>query len=205
MHSDSASNRWDEPGLASIAARLLKDGFSSTESFITSPACLYAALEMLARGAKGKTLEELESVLGDAETRQEACSLLFEDNPKNAPSDYRLNIATSLWANKHSALCAPAFPGYNRHERSDCRSGLRTTRGQRPIVGMARQEHREQVRLGARTRQRHRIAIIGTLHFKTNWVDRLEDGGGRGSLQHSFRSDRHDHGQLDFNGHLSLT
>lgn len=101
---------------------------------------------------------------------------ILEDNPKNASSDYCLNIATSLWTNKHSALCAPAFPGYNRHERSDCRSGLRTTRGQRPIVGMARQEHREQVRLGARTRQRHRIAIIGTLHFEDNRVDRPEDG-----------------------------
>lgn len=41
---------------------------------------------------------------------------------------------------------------------------------------MARQEHREQVRLGARNRQRHRIAIIGTLQFEDNRIDRLEDG-----------------------------
>lgn len=176
MHSDSASNRWDEPGLASIAARLLKDGFSGTESFITSPACLYAALEMLVRGAKGKTLEELESVLGDAETRQEACSLLFEDNPKNTPSDYRLNIATSLWANKHSAPLRSSFP-----------RAIADINGQVAEVDFASPggNTRMSAWLDRNTGSKFSTApefdadtlfvIISALHFKDNWVDRLED------------------------------
>lgn len=92
-----------EPGLMSIAARLLKDGCTSLESFVASPACLYVAIETLARGAKGETLNELESVLGGAEARRDACSLLFAKDPEQTASDYRLAIATSLWANKFTS------------------------------------------------------------------------------------------------------
>ena len=53
----------------SIVARLFKDDFSGTESYITLPARLYTALEMLAGGAESKTLEELESVPVNAEER----------------------------------------------------------------------------------------------------------------------------------------
>ena len=160
----------------SVAARLLKDGFADTESFITSPTCLYAALEMLARGAEGKTLEELESVLGNAEIRQEACSLLFEDNPKNAQNDYRLNIATSLWANKHSAPLRFGF--------SCAMAGIN---GQAAEVDFASPDDyaRMSAWLDRSTGSKFGSApefdadtlfvIISALHFKDNWVDRLED------------------------------
>lgn len=176
MHSDSASSRWNEPGLASVTARLLKDGFAGTESFITSPACLYAALEMLARGAKGKTLEELESILGKTKTRQETYSLLFEDNPKNAPSDYCLNIATSLWANKRST---PLRFGFSR--------AIAGINGQAAEVDFASPDDyaRMSAWLDRNTGSKFSSApefdtdtlfvIISALHFKDNWVDRLED------------------------------
>lgn len=177
MHSNSAPNRWNEPGLMSIAARLLKDRFAGTESFVVSPACLYAALEMLARGARGKTLEELESVLGDTGARRKACSLLFADTPKHqAPSNYRLNIATSLWANKHSA---PLRSSFSR--------AIADINGQVAEVDFASpgDNTRMAAWLDKNTGGKFSSApefdadtvfvIISALHFKDNWVDRLED------------------------------
>lgn len=53
------------PGLASIAAHLLNNGYANTQSFLASPASLYVALEVLARGAKGETLNEIEGGTGE--------------------------------------------------------------------------------------------------------------------------------------------
>lgn len=66
INLDSVVSDSCEPGLMSIAARLLKDGCTDMGSFVVSPACLYIAIETLTRGAKGETLNELESVLGGA-------------------------------------------------------------------------------------------------------------------------------------------
>ena len=98
-----------EPGLMSIAARVLKDGCTDMGSFVVSPACLYAAIETLARGAKGETFKELESVLGGAGARRDACSLLFAKDSEQSASDYRLSIATSLWANKFTSSLRRSF------------------------------------------------------------------------------------------------
>lgn len=95
--------------LMPIAARLLKNGCTSSESFVASPACLYVAIETLARGAKGETFNELESVLGGVEARRDACALLFAKCPEQPVSDYRLTIATSLWANKFTAPLRRSF------------------------------------------------------------------------------------------------
>lgn len=65
-NADTVVSDSREPGPMPIAARLLKDGCTSSESFVASPACLYVAIETLARGAKGETFKELESVLGGA-------------------------------------------------------------------------------------------------------------------------------------------
>lgn len=81
INLDSVASYSCEPGLMSIAARLLKNGCTDMGSFVVSPACLYTAVETLARGAKGETLNELESVLGGAEARRDACSLLFAKDP----------------------------------------------------------------------------------------------------------------------------
>ena len=81
-----------EPGLMPIAARLLKDGCSSSESFVASPACLYVAIETLARGAKGETLNELESALGGVAAPRDACALLFA----KCPNKLRAVIALPL-------------------------------------------------------------------------------------------------------------
>lgn len=82
INLDSVVSDSCEPGLMSIAARLLKNGCTDMGSFVVSPACLYIAVETLARGAKGETLNELESVLGGAEARRDACSLLFAKDPE---------------------------------------------------------------------------------------------------------------------------
>lgn len=103
INLDSVASYSCEPGLMSIAAHLLKDGCTDMGSFVVSPACLYIAIETLTRGAKGETLNELESVLGGAEARRDACSLLFAKDPEQTASDYRLAIATSLWANKFTS------------------------------------------------------------------------------------------------------
>ena len=103
INLDSVASYSCEPGLMSIAAHLLKDGCTDMGSFVVSPACLCIAIETLTRGAKGKTLNELESVLGGAAARCDACSLLFAKDPEQPASDYRLTIATSLWANKFTS------------------------------------------------------------------------------------------------------
>lgn len=101
------------PGLASIAAHLLNNGYANTQSFLASPASLYVALEVLARGAKGETLNEIEGVLGNADSRRETCARLFEEHPEYVPEDYSLNIAASVWANKLTAPLCPDFPPSN--------------------------------------------------------------------------------------------
>lgn len=91
-NADTVVSDLREPGLRPIAARLLKDGCTSSESFVASPACLYIAIETLARGAKGETLNELESALGGAAARRDAwpCCL------RNAPNKLRAVIALPL-------------------------------------------------------------------------------------------------------------
>lgn len=81
INLDSVVGDSCEPGLMSIAARLLKNGCTDMGSFVVSPACLYIAVETLARGAKGETLNELESVLGGAEARRDACPFCSRKTP----------------------------------------------------------------------------------------------------------------------------
>ena len=49
INLDSVVSDSCEPGLTSIAVRLLKDGCTDMGSFVVSPACLYIAIETLAR------------------------------------------------------------------------------------------------------------------------------------------------------------
>lgn len=165
-----------EPGLMSIAARLLKDGCTSLESFVASPACLYVAIETLARGAKGETLNELESVLGGAEARRDACSLLFAKDPEQTASDYRLAIATSLWANKFTSPL-----------RRNIGRTIADLHGKAAEVDFESSEAKALMSswLSKNTGGKFTsapemdadtvFAIISALYFKDSWVDPLDD------------------------------
>ena len=164
------------PGLMSIAARLLKNGCTSSESFVASPACLYVAIETLARGAKGETFKELESVLGGAESRRDACTLLFAKCPEQTASDYRFTIATSLWANKFTS---PLRRSFGR--------AIADLHGQAAEVDFGSSEAKALISswLSKNTGGKFTsapemdadtvFAIMSALHFKDSWVDPLDD------------------------------
>lgn len=164
------------PGLMSIAARLLKDGCTSSESFVASPACLYIAIETLARGAKGETLNELESALGGAAARRDACALLFAKCPEQTPSGYRLTIATSLWANKFTA---PLRRSFGRT--------IADLHGQAAEVDFESPEAKALMlswlseNTGGKFTSAPEMdadtvfAIMSALHFKDSWVDPLDE------------------------------
>lgn len=164
------------PGLMSMAAHLLENGYTNTQSFLASPASLYVALEVLARGAKGETLSEIEGVLGKADSRREACARLFEERPEYVPEGYSLNIAASVWANKLAAPLNPDFP-----------QAIADANGQATEVEFGAPETKAQISawLSKNTggefstapgfNAETLFAVISALHFKDNWMDPLND------------------------------
>lgn len=170
----STSNA-NAPGLASIAAHLLNNGYANTQSFLASPASLYVALEVLARGAKGETLNEIEGVLGNADSRRETCARLFEEHPEYVAEDYSLNIAASVWANKLTAPLCPDFP-----------QAIANANGQAAEVEFGTPETKSQISawLSKNTGGKFSTApgfnaetlftVISALHFKDNWMDPLD-------------------------------
>lgn len=165
-----------EPGLMSISARLLKDGCTDIESFAVSPACLYIAIETLARGAKGETLNELESVLGSAEARRDVCSLLFAKDPEQTASDYCLTIATSLWANKFTSPLRRNFGRtiadlHGKTAEVDFESSEAKALMSSWLSKNTGGKFTSAPEMNADTV----FAIISALYFKDSWVDPLDD------------------------------
>ena len=165
-----------EPGLMSIAARVLKDGCTDMGSFVVSPACLYAAIETLARGAKGETFKELESVLGGAGARRDACSLLFAKDSEQSASDYRLSIATSLWANKFTSSLRRSFGPtiadfHGKTAEVDFESSEAKTLMSSWLGKNTGGKFTSAPEMDADTV----FAIISALYFKDSWVDPLDD------------------------------
>ncbi len=166
----------DEPGLDSIAARLLREGGAGAGSFVASPACLYAALEALARGAEGETLSEIESALGGEDARRRACAALFSGDRGQAPDGYRLNIAASVWANRPKARLRPTFvraiADANGHAAEvDFGSPEGKVRMSSWLSESTGGKFPDAPEISPETV----FAIIGALHFKDTWVDRLDD------------------------------
>ena len=173
---DSVVSDSCEPGLMSIAAGLLKDGCTDMGSFVASSACLYIAIETLARGAKGETLNELESALGGAAARRDSCALLFAKCPEQPASDYRLTIATSLWANRFTS---PLRRSFGRT--------IADLHGQAAEVDFESPEAKALMSswLSKNTGGKFAsapemdadtvFAIMSALHFKDSWVDPLDD------------------------------
>lgn len=164
------------PGLMSIAARLLKDGCTSSESFVVSPACLYIAIETLTRAAKGETLNELESVLGGAAARRDSCALLFAKCPEQPASDYRLAIATSLWANKFTSPLRRNFGRtiadlYGKTAEVDFESSEAKVLMSSWLSKNTGGKFTSAPEMDADTV----FAIISALYFKDSWVDPLDD------------------------------
>ena len=176
INLDSVVGDSCEPGLMSIAARLLKNGCTDMGSFVVSPACLYIAVETLARGAKGETLNELESVLGGAEARRDACSLLFAKDPEQTASDYRLAIATSLWANKFTSPLRRNFGRtiadlHGKAAEVDFESSEAKALMSSWLSRNTSGKFTSAPEMDADTV----FAIISALYFKDSWVDPLDD------------------------------
>jgi len=76
---------------------LFKASFSASENknVVVSPFSVKMALSMAAQGANGKTLEEMNKVIGLDETSNEYFRRLIEDAAKDG--DITLNIANSVW------------------------------------------------------------------------------------------------------------
>jgi len=76
---------------------LFKESFSASENknVVVSPFSVKMALSMAAQGANGKTLEEMNKVIGLDETSNEYFRRLIEDAAKDG--DITLNIANSVW------------------------------------------------------------------------------------------------------------
>ena len=76
---------------------LIKESFSASDSknVVVSPFSVKMALSMAAQGANGKTLEEMNKVIGLDETSNEYFRRLIEDAAKDG--DITLNIANSVW------------------------------------------------------------------------------------------------------------
>lgn len=78
-------------------ADLFKESFSASDgkNVVVSPFSVKMALSMAAQGANGKTLEEMNKVIGLDETSNEYFRRLIEDAAKDG--DITLNIANSIW------------------------------------------------------------------------------------------------------------
>ncbi len=78
-------------------ADLFKESFSASDgkNVVVSPFSVKMALSMAAQGANGKTLEEMNKVIGLDETSNEYFRRLIEDAAKDG--DITLNIANSVW------------------------------------------------------------------------------------------------------------
>ena len=164
------------PGLMSMAALLLNDGYTNSQSFLASPASLYVALEVLARGAKGETLNEIEGVLGNADSRRETCARLFEEHPEYVPEGYRLNIVASVWANKLTAPLNPDFPQAiaNANGRAtEVYFGAPETKSQ--ISAWLKENTGGKFSTAPEFDAETLFAVISALYFKDNWMDPLGD------------------------------
>lgn len=109
--SHAAANTF-APGLDSLAAQTLDSQHNASASFVASPTCLALALEVLARGATGETLTQIDAALGGQSARTKALAAILDAGSNdteaiaNVESDegYSYTVGTSVWAD---ALQAP--------------------------------------------------------------------------------------------------
>lgn len=81
-----------------FAVRLFKESEESDKNILISPFSVFCALAMTANGAKGETLEQMESVLGM--TAEEMNQYIYS-YMKNLPQEEKckLSLANSIWLN----------------------------------------------------------------------------------------------------------
>ena len=84
------------PAVADFAIRLFNASEESGENTLVSPLSVLYALAMTANGAKGKTLAQMESVLG---MTTDELNLYLYSYMKNLPQGekYKLSLANSIW------------------------------------------------------------------------------------------------------------
>ena len=94
----------DAAALAGFSLELLKENWKG-ENLLVSPLSVLCALGLTANGAKGETLEQMETVLGlPAERLNAALAAWAAELPKE--KDCRLDLANSLWVRNDGSFRA---------------------------------------------------------------------------------------------------
>ena len=94
----------DAAALADVSLELLKENWKG-ENLLVSPLSVLCALGMTANGARGETLEQMETVLGlPAERLNAALAAWTAELPKE--KDCRVDLANSLWVRNDGSFRA---------------------------------------------------------------------------------------------------
>lgn len=111
LNETPRSKKFKQPGLMSLAARMLINKYDETKSSISSPSSLYLALETLARGAEGETLAEIETVLGGSDDRNKTCTMLFKKTPASHQTITYWTSPPLFGQTKTQLRCCQIIPG----------------------------------------------------------------------------------------------
>ncbi len=91
-------------GQMDFAVRLLQNGGSDTENTLLSPLSAMLALSMVANGAEGETLAEMETVLGGVSIEELNQFLYYYVQHLPDGRKYRMHLGNSIWLNSASGV-----------------------------------------------------------------------------------------------------
>lgn len=177
--SHAAANTF-APGLDSLAAQMLDSRHNAGASFVASPACLALALEVLARGATGETLTQIDAALGGQSARTKALAAILDagSNDVEAVADaesdesYSYTVGTSVWAD---ALQAPVKDSFAEAIKSlngksfPARFGTKQTK--EAMSAWLRDNTGGKFATAPELSANTVLAIVSALHFRDAWYD----------------------------------
>ena len=168
------------PGLDSLAARMLDSQHNAGASFVVSPACLALALEVLARGATGETLTQIDAALGGQSTRTKALAAILDAGSSDVeavagvePDEaYSYTVGTSVWAD---VLQAPVKDSFTEAIESlngkpfPARFGTQQTK--EAMSAWLRDNTDGKFATAPELSANTVLAIVSALHFRDAWHD----------------------------------
>lgn len=177
--SHAAANTF-APGLDSLAAQMLDSRHNAGASFVASPACLALALEVLARGATGETLTQIDAALGGQSARTKALAAILDagSNDVEAVADaesdesYSYTVGTSVWAD---ALQAPVKDSFAEAIKSlngksfPARFGTKQTK--EAMSAWLRDNTGGKFATAPELSANTVLAIVSALYFRDAWYD----------------------------------
>lgn len=177
--SHTAANTF-APGLDSLAAQMLDSRHNASASFVASPACLALALEVLARGATGETLTQIDAALGGQSARTKALVAILDagSNDVEAVADvesdkgYSYTVGTSVWAD---ALQVPVKDSFAETIESlngkpfPARFGTKQTK--EAMAAWLRENTGGKFSTAPELSTSTVLAIVSALHFRDAWHD----------------------------------